>query len=101
MFMASRPYLVNSPIVRGPARDRGSVKVPAGCDEQTRIGAPAIGAARKAVQDGERSRRGDAEEGAKVEVTTVKSHPIEIAVSAHAKPTGRVTAIGRTTREGM
>src|SRR5271167_4513005 len=51
-FISSRVYLVNRPIVRGSARNRGSVKVPVGGYEETRIGALPIAAAGKAVQDG-------------------------------------------------
>src|SRR2546426_512371 len=81
MFISSRADLVNRPVVREPAGDRGSVKVAVGCNEKARFGAPSIGAA--------------------VKVTPVKSHPVEISVISDAKPTGRLSAISRPPRKGV
>lgn len=63
--------------------------------------APSIGAAGKAVQDGQDSRWREAEEGAQVKIATIERHPVEIAVVSHAKPAGRVIAVSGATREGM
>ena len=41
------------------------------------------------------------EEGAEVEVTTIKRDPVEISIDADAEPAGRVIAVIRTTRKGM
>src|SRR5262245_30132785 len=76
MFISSRRDLVNGTIVCRSTRNGSSVKGVVGGYEQARIGSLSVGTAGKAVQQGQRSRRSDAEESAQVKGATIERDPI-------------------------